>query len=107
MGTSAIGKVSTISIPEELKHLPRWNKWKSAPNRDDPTKKPKKIPFKVNGCVAGSTDYAVDQWTTFKAAYQSHQQTGARGIGFLLIKADPFTGIDLDRIINLETGEIS
>lgn len=107
MGTSAIGKVSTIFIPEELKHLPRWNKWKSVPNRDDPTKKPKKIPFQLNGRVAGSTDHAVDQWTTFKAAYQSHQETGARGIGFLLIKADPFTGIDLDRIIDPETGEIS
>jgi hypothetical protein len=107
MGTSAIGKVSTISIPEELQGLPRWNKWKSVPNRDDPTKKPKKIPFQVNGCAAGSTDHAVDQWTTFKAAYHSYQETGARGIGFLLIKADPFTGVDLDRIINLETGEIS
>jgi hypothetical protein len=107
MGTSAIGKVSTIFIPEELQRVPRWNKWESVPNRDDPTKKPKKIPFQVNGRVAGSTDSAVDQWTTFKAAYQSHRETGARGIGFLLIKADPFTGIDLDRIINPETGEIS
>jgi|SRR5215216_1902529 len=107
MGTSAISKVSTISIPEELQRLPRWNKWKSVPNRDDPTKKPKKIPFQVNGGVVGSTDHAVDQWTTFKAAYQSYQETEAQGIGFLLIKADPFTGVDLDRIINLETGEIS
>jgi hypothetical protein len=107
MGTNAIGKVSTMFIPEELQRLPRWNKWQSVPNRDDPTKKPKKIPFQVNGGVAGSTDNAVDQWTTFQAAYQSHQETGARGIGFLLIKADPFTGIDLDRIIDPETGEIS
>jgi hypothetical protein len=107
MGTNAIGKVSTIFIPEELKHLPRWNTWRYKPNKEDPTKKAFKVPYRSDGHKAIPTDAFVDHWSSFAAAYNKHQSSISSGLGFLFTKADPYTGIDVDNCLDPETGQIS
>jgi hypothetical protein len=89
-------KPSTMFIPDEVKNLPRWNSWQKRFNREDATKKPKKIPYQLNGFAADSNDGSVDQWTTFKLAYDKHLSNGSSGIGFLITMDDPYTGVDID-----------
>jgi hypothetical protein len=99
--TYAPNRASTKLIPQELKNLPRWNPWKYHYD------KTQKVPYRTNGYPAKATDEYLDQWTTVKAAYQSYRETAADGIGFLFVKSDPYTGIDLDNVLNPETGEVS
>ena len=87
-------------IPDELKNLPRWNSWQKRFNREDATKKPKKIPYQLNGFAADSNDGSVDQWTTFKLAYDKHLSNGSSGIGFLITMDDPYTGVDIDHCLD-------
>jgi putative DNA primase/helicase len=85
------------SIPEELKTLRQWVAWQGP-----------KIPINpISGKNAASNN--PETWGTFDHAweyYEQHKTDGCHGIGFMFSPNDPYTGIDLDKCIDPETGEI-
>ena len=92
-------KANLDGIPEELKCLSRWVGWKVAERDGKPTKLP------VNPktlALASATDE--DTWSGFDEAVSAARQARLKGIGFVLCA--PYTGIDLDRCRDTETGDI-
>jgi putative DNA primase/helicase len=89
-------------IPYELRAAPRWGVWRLEP-RGTP-REPTKVPYSaVTGRRASATNLA--EWTRFDLA-ASHLLRLRRhdGIGFLL--GDGWSGIDLDRCLNPQSGEL-
>ncbi len=82
-------KFSPENIPEELRRRRQWV------NRDD-----RKIPQTpgTKRC-ADSTDS--ETWRSFEEAIED-----GRGLGFVFTSGDPFTGIDLDKCRDPETGVV-
>lgn len=83
---------STAAIPQELRALNQWVRWKFEKRGKD---KPTKVPLTVTGQYAKSDDPAT--WATFGAAVESD---AGDGIGFVFSEGDPYCGIDLDDAID-------
>jgi putative DNA primase/helicase len=91
-------------IPEELKVLSQWVAWKLE-LRDG---KLTKIPINPKTGYNAASDNP-ETWASFDKAmgyYEQHKGPGCEGIGFMFSKNDPYTGVDLDKCTNAETGEI-
>lgn len=84
-------------IPPELKALPQWVCWR--PNKIPVNPKTGRNAKADDPTTWGSFDHAVKYW-------QAHKNKGIAGIGFEFCANDPFTGVDLDKCRNAETGEI-
>ncbi len=94
--------IDTSRIPEELQGLPQWVGWRLA-HRDG---KPTKIPMRPDGKgKASTTDPAT--WGTIDQALAAAQRHNFAGIGFVFTAEDPYTGIDLDKCRDPETGELA
>lgn len=82
-------------IPQELKSYGQWVCWQATPKDNGKTGK---IPINpCNGESASSSNPKT--WGTFEEAfnyYQTHENNGVAGIGFVFTENDPFVGIDLD-----------
>lgn len=93
--------VSVESIPKELKNLPQWVGWR----REERNGKLTKVPYNAStGNFASITNPG--DWATFEQAISAFQGGGYDGVGFVLTKDDPFTGIDLDHCLDPATGVI-
>jgi putative DNA primase/helicase len=46
-------------------------------------------------------------WSTFWEALEAYETGRYAGIGFVFCSADPYSGIDLDKCRNPETGELT
>ena len=89
------------NIPEELKTLNQWLVWRYQ-TRDG---KPTKIPFNAKtGQFAKSNDPAT--WCDFQTAIKAYQSGRYSGIGFAFAEGDGLFGVDLDHVIDKQTGEI-
>ena len=96
-------------IPEELKSLPQWVGFFRTPAKDGKTTKK---PVNVR-TLYGASSTNPETWGTFEQAVQSIGKTAKvgesqgkiEGIGFVF--APPYCGIDLDHVINADTGEIN
>lgn len=90
------------TIMDELSAIPQWVCWKyeMRPGAKKPTKPPIN-PF--NGHRASSTDPKA--WTTLEGAWNAVERFGCEGVGFVLTKDDHYIGIDLDHVLNPQTGE--
>ena len=90
------------SIPVELKARCQWVCWKTVVRDGKPTKPP----YRLSGSKGDSTD--PEAWASFEAAWQAYTAGahGFEGIGFAFSPEDPYTGIDLDKCRNPETGAI-
>jgi hypothetical protein len=91
-------------IPEELKVRPQWVCWSLEEREGKPTKVPKNPKTGGNAkadapATWGEFDLAVRHW-------EAHKNNGIAGIGYEFSTNDPFTGIDLDKCLNPESGEI-
>jgi hypothetical protein len=98
-------KPDLSKIPKELTDRPQWVVWKIE-TRDD---KPTKVPY----CAADPTKKAKadepDTWGTFSQAaetWEAHKGNGIAGVGYEFSFYDPYTGIDLDKCRNPDTGEL-
>lgn len=89
----------TKTIPDQLQNLQQWVLWKTETRGGKPTK----LPYKVTGSLASSTDPAT--WTNFKAAIQLADKYS--GIGFVFTKEDAFCGVDLDGCRDPKTGIVA
>ena len=96
--------VNTLSIPVDLKTLPRWVLW-----RNMRKKKPNgefvwaKVPFTANNTHASSTNAAT--WCTFDEAADALLMGDYDGLGIVL--GGDLHGIDLDDCRDPETGELN
>lgn len=95
---------SLAKIPLELKIWPNWVCWSLEMREGELTKVPKN-PY--TGGNAKTNDR--NTWGGFDSAvkyWEAHKNNGIAGIGYVFSANDPFTGIDLDKCRNPETGEI-
>lgn len=88
------------SIPGELKVIPHWLLWK----RVDRNGKPSKLPYQATGALARVNDPTT--WTDFESALKAYQRGGFDGVGFALDPARRIVGVDLDKCLNPDTGEL-
>ena len=89
------------NTPEELRKRRQWLVWKYE-ERDG---KLTKMPYIAGGVgKASSTDSLT--WRSFAEAVQALQTGRYDGIGFVFSSGDPYSGVDLDKCRNPETGEL-
>ena len=90
---------SVYQAPGELRTADQFVCWREETRGDVLTK----VPYSVHGGRASSTNPKT--WAPFDAAVSVSQRYD--GIGFVLTEDDPYTGIDIDKCRNAETGEIA
>jgi putative DNA primase/helicase len=88
-------------IPEELRERPQWVNWKLERRGDELTK----VPYTPNTNRRASTTDLMT-WGTFEEAAVGLATGRYSGVGFVFCSGDPYTGIDLDKVRNPETGEL-
>ncbi|MFN3652199.1 MAG: hypothetical protein ACK47B_21690 [Armatimonadota bacterium] len=97
--------VNPEQIPAILRSAPQWVVWKA---EITPTSNGKatKVPYDPRtGKPAKSNDPAT--WQKYEHALSAYRKGGYAGVGFMFSAPDPFAGIDFDKCINQETGEIA
>lgn len=95
-----MSQVDFMNIPQELRGYHQWVLWKL----EDRGGKAAKRPYQVNGRPAKPNDPST--WSSFEEVFQVHAKGGYDGIGFVFSEKDPYIGVDLDKVINADTGEI-
>lgn len=94
-------KVIPENIPPELRALPQWLVWRLM-LRDG---KPSKVPFNAKtGRFGKSNDPA--SWCDFDTALRAYRTERYHGLGFAFAAGDGLCGIDLDHVIDPQTGAV-
>ena len=88
------------NIPAELKTRPRWLLWRLEQRAGKPTK----TPYQVSGALAKVNNPTT--WTDFDTAQAAYLTGGFSGIGIVLTGDDDLVGVDLDKCLNPDTGEL-
>lgn len=96
--------VQPDGIPPELTARRQWVGWTWgwSAQRGEWAKIPK---HPRTGGNARSTDAAT--WTDFATAYAAMRRRGWAGVGFVVTRDDPFTGVDLDHCLDPQTGALA
>lgn len=94
-------RVRRAGIPLALRKRQQWVNWDFV-RRNEKWTKP---PFRPSGRRADSTDPAT--WSTFERAFAAYRDGRFAGIGFVLSAVDPFIGIDLDHVVNINDGTMA
>jgi putative DNA primase/helicase len=81
------------AIPPELRERPQWVCWQLETRNGKPTK----VPYDVWGRYASVNNPAT--WSSFDEVLED-----GRPIGYVFSADDPYTGIDLDKCRNPDTG---
>ena len=93
--------VATENIPEPMKTYRHWVCWRLEERAGEQTK----VPYDpTTGRRASSTDSRT--WRSFEEAVAALEAGAYNGLGFMFSSGDPFTGIDLDKCRDPETGEL-
>lgn len=92
--------LNSDGIPTELKPYRHWLLWRL----EDRSGKPTKTPYQASGALAKVNDPAT--WTDFDSALAAYLKGGFSGLGFALDKQLRIVGIDLDKCLNPDTGEL-
>ena len=90
------------SIPAELRSRRQWVVWRTESRNGKPTKAP--YMAALTSKRASVTDSAT--WSSFETAVEAAASNRVDGVGFVFTAGDPFVGVDLDRCIEPETGEV-
>lgn len=92
------------NLPDEMLNARRWLVWKSVPN-NDPNKKPRKVPFYVNGSTRTGvleSDDDLKNLANFQAAMRALETGKYTGLGFAFGEDKEtgcyFQGVDIDKI---------
>ena len=104
--TSMIEKNRGMAAISELIAHPQWVCWrhKEIVNKDGSTKLTKPPVNPIHG--GGASHSKPEDWGTYEQARVFAMMRKLAGVGFVLSERDDFTGIDLDKCRNKETGEI-
>jgi putative DNA primase/helicase len=108
VGTEAAIKTGPVhpthrNVPGELRGLPQWVLWRYEKRGGSLTK----VPYDPDTLRrADTTD--PDTWGTYRKATRVLRARRSQfdGIGFVFTDTDPYAGIDLDRVLDPETGAI-
>lgn len=101
------------AIPHELRQRPQWLVWRFEKNPNPEKTKPLKVPYYTNGIKrhgvqGGEQDRR--RLVTLDVALRVLGTKSANpytGIGFAFLPGDGLTGIDIDKCIDIDTGEFS
>lgn len=93
--------IAPFRIPDALKARNQWVVWKVI-DRDG---KPTKVPCRVDGEFASSTDPLT--WAPFEDAWDAYERGGYAGVGYVFAADDPLCGVDLDGCRDPKTGVVS
>lgn len=88
------------AIPRDLREIDQWVLWRYEERGGKPTK----VPYRVNGAKASSTD--PQTWTTHDDVWTTYQAGGYSGIGLVLTETADIVGVDLDKCRDAESGTI-
>jgi putative DNA primase/helicase len=86
------------NIPDELKSLVQWVMWKYVQKKDN--KKPDKMPFTTSEKRAKVNN--LKTWTDYSKALTALKTGKFDGIGFVVTKDDPYTGVDFDECLDAD-----
>lgn len=95
-------------IPD-LAARPQWLMWRYEPP-EKPTSKPRKMPYYASGKKrTGGQGSAPDRsaLVTYEVAATAAAKRGFDGVGFAFLPGDGLVGIDLDGMIDSDSGEIA
>ncbi len=95
--------VLAAQVPAQLVVAPQWVGWDWVwdATRGEWAKVPR---HPCTGGLASATNPAT--WTDFDTALAAMTRHGWSGIGFVVTRDDPFTGVDLDRCRDPHTGAV-
>jgi hypothetical protein len=94
------------NIPVELRKRDQFVCWRyEAKVNGAGETKYTKIPMQSDGCAASTTSSRT--WATFEECLAAYEQGQCDGVGFVTAGADPYTLIDLDHVIDRDTGAIA
>ena len=105
MSASVGSKADATIIPAELIERPQWVAWRYEQRSGKTTKAP--IDAKSNGRLIHAKSNDPTTWASHAeamAACERHPELA--GVGFCFTPDDGLTGIDLDHVIDPETGEL-
>jgi hypothetical protein len=97
------------AVPPELANRKQWLMWRYEPG-ETPKNKPRKMPYYAGGGRRygdQGSDGERAKLTTYAVAAGAAAKAGFDGIGFAFLPDDGLIGIDLDGMIDPESGEIS
>lgn len=97
---SSASSSAVYQIPKELRTRNQFVCWRQEVRDGDETK----IPYSVHGGRASTT--APDTWGSLDEVLRYADEHDMSGVGFVFTEDDPFTGVDLDKCRNPETGHI-
>src|SRR3954471_13380293 len=90
-----------IADKQSMRELRQWLCWRLEERNGELTK----VPYSpLTEEKAKSTD--PDTWAGYREAVSAYQKHGYDGIGFVFTPEDNLAGVDLDRCLDPETGEI-
>jgi len=84
-----------------VKELVQWINWRYEHRGDKVTK----VPICPHTGELAAVD-RLETWGTYQEAVQAVRDCGYAGVGFVFSEGDPYTGVDLDKCRNPETGEM-
>jgi predicted P-loop ATPase len=96
------------NLPAAMRERQQWLVWRF--ETFDGDKKPRKVPYYVNGQRRRGQQGSDDDRAQLASFDQAVEQVRARrydGAGFAFLPGDGLIGIDLDGAIDLDTGEVS
>jgi putative DNA primase/helicase len=97
--------VEPDGIPDELKSYDHWIVWRARLREEGGDEFDKFLYNARTGEAASHSDSRT--WSAFDDAVAAYVRDGWDGIGFVFSSGDPFTGIDLDKVRNPDTGELT
>lgn len=100
-GPAPFAGLPDLPAIEELRQHRQWVAWKIEIRNGRPTKPP------VSPLTGyGASHSSSGTWGTYEQAVQRAADDGLPGVGFVISDKDEFTGADLDKCRNAETGEL-
>jgi predicted P-loop ATPase len=103
--TTSASENHVKNIPAELRTLNQWVCWHYETRNGKPTKPP--ISPRSNGKLLYAKTDDPTTWSDFDTANASVTRLGLQGVGLSLSATDGLTGLDLDHVIDPETGELN
>jgi len=95
--------VSPGDIPQKLKNRRQWVLWRWEEDKDG---KPTKVLYDPDTKRKASHS-DLETWAYFEDALNTYQEGDKwAGVGFVFSSGDPYTGIDLDKVRDPESGDI-
>lgn len=103
----AAPEIDIDRIPAALRERAQWLVWRF--ESKDGEAKPRKVPYYANGSrrtgQQGSEDDRL-RLVPFEHAHRALEAGNFSGLGFAFLPGDGLIGIDLDNVIDAETGEV-